>query len=128
MCLTDEVEIIGQIPFTEVQRLMQEADLLLLPSIEEGVANVVLEAMTLKTLVLTTNCGGMTEVITDGENGFITPIRDSEFMAAKIIEVANMSEEKKDAVREQALKTISNNHREQKMIEAMSQLYQRISY
>lgn len=124
--ITPEVEIFGQMPFTEVQRLVQEADLLLLPSIEEGVANVVLEAMALKTLVLTTNCGGMSEVITDGENGFIIPIRNTDLMATKIKELANMSDEKKDILRECALKTIANNHTEQKMIEAMLELYQRI--
>jgi colanic acid/amylovoran biosynthesis glycosyltransferase len=122
--LQNEVNLLGQMPFEDVKTFIQSSDLLLLPSLKEGVANVVLEAMSLRTLVLTTDCGGIREVIIDGENGFMTPIRDSEKMADKIIEISNISEEKKDALLLKAITTVKNNHNEQKMIESMSELYQ----
>ena len=65
--LQNEVFLTVKKPFGEVQQLIKNADLLLLPSFEEGIANVVLEAMQLGTIVLSTNCGGMEEVIENWE-------------------------------------------------------------
>ena len=124
--ITNEVSLTNQRPFKQVQELIQEADLLVLPSVKEGIANVVLEAMSLNTMVLTTDCGGVSEVIKNGENGFIIPIRDSKKMADKIIDIANISQEKEDFITTNALKTIKKQHSEQQMVEAMIELYQKV--
>ena len=39
--------------------------------------------MAIGTLVISTNCGGMHEVISDGKNGFLVPIRSPKLMAEK---------------------------------------------
>ena len=57
--------------YLTVKELIKNADILLLSSVEEGIANVVLEAMALGTLVVSTECGGMNEVIKNNENGFL---------------------------------------------------------
>ncbi|QRM87779.1 glycosyltransferase [Lacinutrix sp. WUR7] len=124
--LENEVRLIDNLPYAKVQALMQHADLLLLPSVEEGIANVVLEAMQNKTLVLTTNCGGMDEVISDGVNGFIVPIRDSEAIATKISEIVAITEVAKEAIRKKALHTIKKQHSENQMVDQMLTLYQSI--
>lgn len=124
--LQNEVFLTGKKPFSEVQQLLKNADLLLLPSVEEGIANVVLEAMQLGTLVLSTNCGGMEEVIKNGKNGFIVPIRDSEKMANSIIEISNLNQEEKKTILEKAKETIEKQHSEEKMIADMLYLYNEI--
>jgi colanic acid/amylovoran biosynthesis glycosyltransferase len=105
---------------------MKNADLLLLPSVEEGVANVVLEAMQLGTIVLSTNCGGMEEVIENGVNGFIVPIRNAEAMANSIIEISNLNQVKRSTIIENAKETIKRQHTEEKMIEDMYVLYNNV--
>ena len=124
--LSDEVTLLDNLPYEKVQAWMQDSDVVLLPSVEEGIANVVLEAMHNKTIVLTTNCGGMDEVITDGVNGFIVPIRDPQAMAEKIIEIAAIQQEKKEEIIENALRTIKTQHSEQKMVAEMLAIYQRL--
>jgi len=124
--LTDEVNLLDKLTYDSVQQLILNADLLLLPSVEEGIANVVLEAMHNKTLVLTTNCGGLSEVIKDGDNGFIVPIRDSSAMAKKILEIAELTDSKKESIIENAFQTIKANHREQQMVDNMLALYKSI--
>lgn len=63
--LEDHVELLPSMPFETVKSHISESDLLLLSSVKEGVANVVLEAMALRTLVLATDCGGIAEVISE---------------------------------------------------------------
>ena len=55
-----------------------------MPSIEEGIANVCIEAMFCKLLVVSTNCGGMSELITNGETGYLVPTRNPEAIAKSI--------------------------------------------
>ncbi|WP_417197788.1 glycosyltransferase family 4 protein [Bizionia sp.] len=121
--LSKQVTLLNPLPYPQVQELIAQADLLLLPSIKEGIANVVLEAMALGTLVLSTDCGGMDEVVHDGETGFLVPIRDSQAMAAKIIEIANLSETETVRIREHGLEVIKTNHREEQMVQGMIGLY-----
>lgn len=124
--LENNVKLLGQMPFTEVQKQIQIADVLLLSSVEEGIANVVLEAMQLGTLVMSTHCGGMNEVITHGVNGFLVPVRDSENMAEALQQIANLSTEERDTIIEAAKNTIENQHTSSVMINGMGGMYQKV--
>lgn len=124
--LKDLVSFKSNVPFAEVQQLMQQADLVLLPSVEEGIANVVLEAMQLGTLVLTTDCGGMNEVIEDEKNGFIVPVRNPHKIAEAIMKIISLSESDKQAIIKEAQLTIQQNHTEAKMVSDMLSLYETV--
>ena len=124
--LDDDIELCENISFSEVIDVIGKSDLLLLPSLEEGLANVVLEAMALHKLVLSTNCGGMPEIIKDGQNGFLVPIRKPKAMAEKIIEISNLTETQKSTITNEALKTIQSGHTTEHMINGMLQLYQKV--
>ncbi|MDE7430875.1 MAG: glycosyltransferase family 4 protein [Lachnospiraceae bacterium] len=56
----------------EVRQYYQEADIFVLPSLSEGMPNVVLEAMACGLPIVMTPCEGSKELVTD--NGFITSI------------------------------------------------------
>ena len=56
-------------------------DVFVLPSLFEGLPNVILEAMAMKTAVVATNVGGNPDVLTHGENGFLVPTRDASKLA-----------------------------------------------
>lgn len=124
--LEKQVRLVKQESFEEVQTGIQEADLLLLPSVEEGIANVALEAMALGTLVLSTNCGGMSEVITDDSNGFLTPIRDAKAIADAIVRIQQLSTADALAVRKRAQAKIEEQHTEEMMVRGMLGLYERV--
>ena len=120
------VEFKGNVPFQEVQKIMFESDLVLLPSVEEGIANVVLEAMQIGTLVLSTDCGGMNEVIENGKNGFIVPGRNPEKMAEAIQKIILLSENERQKITLEAQKTINQNHTDTKMVSDMISLYKTV--
>jgi glycosyltransferase involved in cell wall biosynthesis len=67
-----------------VRRVLQGADAFLLSSLSEGISNAVLEAMACGLPVVTTDCGGMREAVTDGVEGFLTPLYDPGAMAGAL--------------------------------------------
>lgn len=60
----------------DVVRYLQASDVFLFPSRQEGMPNVVLEAMATGLPVLASRSAGINTLISDGENGFTFPIED----------------------------------------------------
>jgi glycosyltransferase involved in cell wall biosynthesis len=67
-------------------RLLQDADLMVLPSHTEGLPNAALEALVMNVPVLATKVGGTPEVVIDGETGRLVASRQPEALAGGIIE------------------------------------------
>jgi glycosyltransferase involved in cell wall biosynthesis len=57
--------------------------------LSEGLSNAALEAMACGLPVVTTDCGGMPEAITDGVEGFVVPLRDPHAMAKALSALAS---------------------------------------
>ncbi|MGQ9698639.1 MAG: glycosyltransferase family 4 protein [Armatimonadota bacterium] len=76
----------------QVVQILQQSDIFLLSSLSEGIGNAVLEAMSCGLPVVTTDCGGMREAVTDGVEGFVVPVRDPYTMADAILRLARNPE------------------------------------
>lgn len=63
----------------------QIIDLLVIPSLSEGLPNVLLEAMVLGIPVIATSVGGIPEIIDNRRNGILVPPDDQQRMAHEII-------------------------------------------
>ncbi len=74
--LSNEVLLAGPKTRDEVKKLMETADIFYLPSVYEGIANVVLEAMSMELPIVSTKSGGMQEVITHEKDGLLADIHD----------------------------------------------------
>jgi glycosyltransferase involved in cell wall biosynthesis len=61
----------------DVNELLGAIDLVVLPSVSEGLPNVVLEAMAAQKPVVATAVGGIPEVVRHGENGYLVPPADA---------------------------------------------------
>jgi glycosyltransferase involved in cell wall biosynthesis len=70
----------------KIADLYQVLDLLVLPSLSEGLPNTVLEAMSFGVPVLATAVGGVPEIIRDG-NGMMVPPNDPGALAERMIEL-----------------------------------------
>jgi len=90
--LVDRVRCLGRLAPEEVLRRVQQADAFLLSSLSEGISNAVLEAMSCGVPVVTTECGGMREAVTDGVEGFVAPVRDEEELAKGLLRLAGDSQ------------------------------------
>jgi colanic acid/amylovoran biosynthesis glycosyltransferase len=84
-----QVTLLGVQRQDEIRDQLAWADVLLLPSLSEGISNAVLEAMAAGLPVIATRCGGMDEVIDDGADGFLVDVGDVEAMQARLVQVAD---------------------------------------
>jgi colanic acid/amylovoran biosynthesis glycosyltransferase len=90
--LDGKVHLHGRLTQFKVRSRLQQAHAFLLSSLSEGISNAVLEAMACGLPVVTTDCGGMAEAVTDGVEGLVVPVRDPEAMAAALARLASDSE------------------------------------
>lgn len=79
------VSFYGEVDPEKVNKFYREAGLFVLPSTEgEGMPNAVLEAMSYGVPVITTRSGGLPTIITDGQNGYLVPMRNQEAITKRI--------------------------------------------
>lgn len=76
----------------ELMRIMTGTDLFLLSSILEGQPLVIVEAMAYGCPIVTTNVGGIPELIQDGVNGLLCPPENPQCLAEKIIHLVKDTE------------------------------------
>lgn len=60
------VRFLGEVPHSEGWKLMQQADILVLPSYTEGFPNVILEAMAAGTAIVASRVGAIPQMLDDG--------------------------------------------------------------
>jgi len=89
--LAHDLEIAGRVQFLEstpaVEKFMSVADLLLLPSEQESFGLVALEAMSSGVPVVASKVGGLPEVISEGQSGFLRPVGDIGGMLQASLEI-----------------------------------------
>ena len=105
--LENKVQFTGRLPHEDLPQWYSEADVFVLPSLNEGMSNTVLEAMASGLPVITTDTGGTEELIKG--NGVIVPKKDPDSIRSEIIEY-----------RESREKLIEQGKRSRNMAEEMS--------
>ena len=85
----DGVEYLGIVPNTQLSHYYSRASVFVLPSIEEGLAMVIGEAMGCGCPVIASDNTGASELISDGINGFIVPIRRPDIIADRLHRLAD---------------------------------------
>ncbi|MEL6312437.1 MAG: glycosyltransferase family 4 protein [Pseudomonadota bacterium] len=82
--LGEAVRFLGYRSQQEVAEILKETDTLILPSFAEGVPVVLMEAMAARLPVVTTQVGGIGELVEDSVSGFICPPGDLVTLTARI--------------------------------------------
>jgi len=88
MGLDTYIEFLGWIPEDQKARVYQSADMLVLPSHNEGLPYVIVEALASGLPVIASSVGGIPEAVVHGENGYIVEPGDAESLAACILALA----------------------------------------
>jgi glycosyltransferase involved in cell wall biosynthesis len=87
--LQNSVKLLTWISHDELPKYLNDIKILVIPSINEGLPNILLEGMSCGCLVLATPVGGIPGVIRDGETGFLIKNNHQETILDGIIKVQN---------------------------------------
>lgn len=78
LALEAHVRLVGPLPHEKIADWLNAADVFCLATSNEGMANVLVEALACGVPVVTTRVGGNAELIADGENGLLVPLGDAD--------------------------------------------------
>lgn len=101
------------------------ADLFLLPSEQESFGLTALEAMNCSVPVIATETGGLPEVITHGETGYLYPVGEIKKMAEKSIELLS-NPEKHELFKQQARRRATQSFNADQIIPQYEAFYEEI--
>jgi N-acetyl-alpha-D-glucosaminyl L-malate synthase BshA len=76
----------------DVQDLLEASDVFILTSVSEGIPLTVIEAMLSGLPCVATDVGGLSEIIEDGEDGFLVQAKDVLGLASRIVELVSAPE------------------------------------
>lgn len=84
--LQADITLLGE--RSDTTALMQAADFLVLPSLHEGMPNVLLEAMAAHCPIIASDVGGIPELIAAGRNGLLFASDDEQALAQAIMQMS----------------------------------------
>ena len=87
--IKDKVVFFGKVEYDLVPSLMHYSDILILPSIEEGVGRVILEAMAMELPVIASNVGGIPLVIENQKDGLLFEVGDINTLKKHVLFLIN---------------------------------------
>lgn len=122
--ITDFIEFLGAVSLEERLGFFEKADVFVLPTYAEAMPMSVIEAMAAGLPVISTNVGGIPELIEDGENGFLFECGDVSALAEKILLLAedkNLRQKVGKKAREKARKQFDLDQYTEKLRDFLSE-------
>jgi glycosyltransferase involved in cell wall biosynthesis len=99
----------GEVPQARLVELYAEADVFAIASIEEGLAMVIPQALACGLPVICTTHSGGDDLVLDGVNGFVVPIRDPETLAERLVSLRD-DPERLAAMKRAAVESVARGH------------------
>ena len=86
---TLDVRTVPNVAHDELPAYYGLADVLVIPSLHDGMPNALLEGMACERAVIASNVGGMPDVLRNGENGILVPPGDVSALADAMLELSH---------------------------------------
>lgn len=93
--VSDLIKYVGLVPYDQLEKSYQYADIFVLTSLSEGMPSVILEAMGCGLPVVASDVGGNNEIVKEGENGFLIKGDNIDMIAERLAELINNEELRK---------------------------------
>ncbi|MCD6383595.1 MAG: glycosyltransferase family 4 protein [Thermoplasmata archaeon] len=120
--IENSVHFIGSVPFEDLKKLYATSDLFVFHSRWEGQGLVILESMASGTPCVSSNVGGVREMIRQGVDGYYVEVGDIEGMAERVLELLK-DEEKREEMARLGMKRIRSEWSWQRIAERYDVIY-----
>ncbi len=124
--IADRVELRGRVEPDAVPRLLDTASLVLMPSRDEGIPGVALEAALMRRPVIAARAGGLLDVVVEGETGLLVDREDPRALAAAALELLD-DLPRAAALGEAAQRRVREHFGWQRFLERTLALYRRLA-
>ena len=91
--LQNQVSLIGPVDRESVKDYYSTSNLMILPSVSEGLARVIFESQVAMCPVLVTDAPGMSDIVIDGQTGYVFESNNLDSLSLKIEYIKNNYEE-----------------------------------
>jgi colanic acid/amylovoran biosynthesis glycosyltransferase len=123
--LSSNVSLAGAKSKQEILALFHQSHIFFLPSVYEGIANAVLEAMAMKLAVVSSDCSGMKEVIHNDTNGMLGENYNA-IQMAEFIKALLQNEPKRTAIGKAARVTIEQEFNINRQLDVFEEQYSKL--
>lgn len=113
----------GKLSHEKIKVVLENTDLYLQYSMQEGFCNAVLEAQAMGKICVVSDADGLIENIVDNVTGFIVTKRKPVYLAAKILEVIDLTDSEKMSIVNQTIKRVQNEFGIEKQIKSFISFY-----
>jgi glycosyltransferase involved in cell wall biosynthesis len=120
--VASNVEFLGWVGAAERDTLLKDADIFVLPSLNEGLPMSLLEAMAAGLPVISTRVGGIPDLVTDGENGLLVDAGDVDALADAIVRMTTNAAERR-AIAERGYVHVAKFYSEDVVVPRLEGLY-----
>ena len=107
----------------DISQILSGIDLFVLSSSVEGSSAVIKEALIMKKPVISTNVGGIPEIIQNGITGVLVPPNNPEALAEAVLDMVN-NRDNALAMAKEGKDVIINKFSETKLVELTAEVYQ----
>lgn len=121
--ICDSIVFLGNLPL--VEEVLVGADLFLLPSDAESFGLAALEALACRVPVIGAHAGGLPEVVSHGETGYLLPVGDVDGMAAAALDLLTQPD-KLEAFRNEARFQAVERFGQEAVVKRYRDLYERV--
>ncbi|QFQ09908.1 glycosyltransferase [Enterobacter sichuanensis] len=105
----------------DIPELMSAADIYIMSSSWEGLPLVIGEAMACNSLIITTNCGGVSEIL--GDCGTIVPVHSSNLLAEGVIKILGLNDDERNDLKSRARARIEGKFSINAVVDNWLQIY-----
>jgi len=106
--IKEHITFTGKLSQKEVKSHLEQSDIYLQYSIQEGFCNAVLEAQAMGLLCVVSNAEGLSENVLHKKTGWVVPKRNPEALAKQIVEVIEMPDIEHQKIKTDAIARVQN--------------------
>jgi len=124
--LSKQVEMHGFVENIAIPKVLNTLDLFVLPSVQEGLPLVILEAMACGVPVLSSDSGGGSRYVLDSK--YIFSLERKKEFVQKILKIFTLEKEERDEIKKKGIQKICENHSLIQEVKAYEKVYNAINY